>query len=560
MDGADRQQIKLGPNDATLDGPVSGISAETLLGESSPSRGVSPYVRLVEGSGGELTRETRLLMRSRLRVAAFALALGFGVFLVWRIVAALLQLSPTALDSTFLGQLVVFLVLVSSATPLCRTCEVSTRALQVEELLIFGSPAIFFFAIQFTTMQRCAAMENVLPSIEAPWLMLMFTYAMFIPNAWRRAAVVLTAMALSPVIMTGVLWLTDEACGALIAADWWITVSLALTMLVSGVVSVLAVYTINALRVEAYEARQLGQYRLGERLGGGGMGEVYLAEHQLMKRPVAIKVIRPEKAGDPTTLARFEREVRATAKLSHWNNIDIFDYGRASDGTFYYVMEYLPGLSLADLVKRYGALPPQRVIFLLRQACDALAEAHDVGLIHRDIKPANIFAAERGRHYDVVKLLDFGMVKPLTGIDATDLTHDGSITGSPLFMSPEQATGDQEPDERSDIYSLGVVAYYLLTGRTPFEGDQAIQILVAHAHRQPLAPSQLHQGVPTDLEQVVMRCLAKSPADRYPSARALAEALEQCEHAGQWTHSEAAQWWRGVGRDVLKARRELALV
>ncbi len=240
----------------------------------------------------------------------------------------------------------------------------------------------------------------------------------------------------------------------------------------------------------------------------------------------------------------------ATAKLSHWNNIDIFDYGRAADGTFYYVMEYLPGLSLADLVTRYGPLPPERVIFLLRQTCDALAEAHSMGLIHRDIKPANIFAAERGKVYDVAKLLDFGMVKPLGSFDSPELTHDGSITGSPLFMSPEQATGESEPDERSDIYSLGVVAYYLLTGRPPFEGTQPIQILLAHAQRPPTPLSTIQPEIPADLEAVVMRCLAKSPGDRFRSAVELAQAFDECEHAPRWSHARAAAWWNEVAGPI----------
>lgn len=537
MDSMNRVRLQLGPNDETVDTDRNQVSAIT----PAPAHG--PYVQLVEGSGTELTRETRILLRSRLRGAAFVLALGFFVFIIWRVVAAFFDTSPVAIDSTFFSQLVVFLVLISSAMPLCRSCEASGRSLRFEEFLIFGSPAVFFFFFQYTLMRECAVKEHLLPRPDAPWMLLMFTYSMFIPNTWRRAAVVVGMMAISPLILTAVLWATDSLCAELIRSDWWEMVSCALIMLVSAVASVIGVYTINALRLEAFEARQLGQYKLGEKLGGGGMGEVYLAEHLLMKRPVAIKVIRPEKAGDPRTLARFEREVRATAKLSHWNNIDIFDYGRAADGTFYYVMEYLPGLSLADLVARFGPLPPERVIFLLRQTCDALSEAHTMGLIHRDIKPANIFAAQRGNVYDVAKLLDFGMVKPVDNLESPELTHDGSITGSPLFMSPEQAIGDAEPDERSDIYSLGVVAYYLLTGRTPFEGTQPLKILLAHAQRQPAPPSSLHADVPADLESVVMRCLSKSPDERFASASELAQALDQCEHANRWSFARAADWW-----------------
>jgi len=544
-----------GPYDETIDVTAAGISADALLSGSQSSERTVAHVKLVEGPGSELTRETRVILRSRLRAAAFVLALGFAVFLAWRLIGPTFNLYPLPIDHTFFGQLAVFLVLLTSAMPLCRRCDYGNWTLRLEELLIFGSPAVFFFVMQMTMMRECAVKDNMLPRPDAPWLLLMFTYGMFIPNTWRRAAVVIGAMALCPILLTGVLWYTDQICAELIEADLWSMITMGLIMVVGGVAAVMGVHTINELRIEAYQAKQLGQYRLGKQLGAGGMGEVYLAEHQLMKRPVAIKVVRPEKAGDPRTLARFEREVRSTARLSHWNNIDIFDYGRADDGTFYYVMEYLPGLSLADLVERYGPMSPERAIFLLRQTCDALFESHASGLIHRDIKPANIFAAQRGGLYDVAKLLDFGMVKQLDEFESPELTHDGSITGSPLFMAPEQATGEGEPDERSDIYSLGVVAYYMLTGRVPFEGSHAIKILVAHAQRPPARLSELQADLPADLEAVVMRCLAKSPADRYASARELAQALDDCQHAGRWNHADAATWWnerRRVHHEVLE--------
>ena len=276
------------------------------------------------------------------------------------------------------------------------------------------------------------------------------------------------------------------------------------------------------------------------------MGEVYLAEHQLLKRPCVVKLIRPDKTGNPRVLARFQREVRATAKLSHWNTVEIYDYGCTAEGTFYYVMEYLPGMSLGELVGRFGPLPPERVIYLLRQACDALGEAHAAGLIHRDIKPGNIFVAERGGVYDVAKLLDFGLVKPLW--DEEDepghLTAEGTITGSPLFMSPEQALGEAKPDGRSDIYSLGAVGYYLLTGHPPFEGDKPLKVLFAHAHEPVVPPSSLRPAVPADLERVILRCLAKNPADRFPDAASLEAALSACESSARWNCTLAAEWWR----------------
>ncbi len=263
---------------------------------------------------------------------------------------------------------------------------------------------------------------------------------------------------------------------------------------VAGGGSVFGVGVIGSLRREAFAARQLGQYRLGRRIGAGGMGEVYLAEHQLLKRPCVVKLIRPDRSGNPKVIARFQREVRATAKLSHWNTVEIYDYGCTPDGTFYYVMEFLPGMNLGELVERFGPLPPARVIYLLRQACDGLAEAHAAGLVHRDIKPGNIFAARRGGIYDVAKLLDFGLVKPVMDDAPVHLTAEGTITGSPLFMSPEQAIGDAKPDPRSDIYSLGAVGYYLLTGHPPFEGDKPLKVIFAHAHDAAAPPSNARCG------------------------------------------------------------------
>ena len=273
------------------------------------------------------------------------------------------------------------------------------------------------------------------------------------------------------------------------------------------------------------------------------MGEVYLAEHQLLKRPCAVKLIRPGDATDPRALERFEREVRLTATLSHPNTVEIYDYGRAEDGTYYYVMEYLPGLSLAELVERHGPLPPGRVVYLLRQVCGALREAHAAGLIHRDIKPSNIFAARRGGMDDVAKLLDFGLVLPAATVRAAHLSGEGQILGTPLFMSPEQATGGRELDERSDIYSLGAVAYYLLTGRPPFDGEDGIAVMIAHARDPVVPPSRVRAGIPEDLERVVLRCLAKDPAERFPDAESLERALARC--------ACAAELGPGSGRPVV---------
>ena len=242
-------------------------------------------------------------------------------------------------------------------------------------------------------------------------------------------------------------------------------------------------------------------------------------------------------------LARFEREVRITARLSHWNTVEIFDYGRTDDGTFFYVMEYLPGLSMEDLLDRHGPLPAERVVHLLRQTCQGLREAHAIGLIHRDIKPGNVFVAQRGGLYDVVKLLDFGLVKPVTETPAARLTQEGSISGTPLFMSPEQSRGLGDLDARSDIYSVGAVAYALLTGRPPFDGTNPMEVIIAHARDEVLPPSKHRADVPSDLEHVILRCLAKSPEDRFQDVDSLEQALAECAAADKWTQWHAARWW-----------------
>jgi serine/threonine-protein kinase len=206
-------------------------------------------------------------------------------------------------------------------------------------------------------------------------------------------------------------------------------------------------------------------------------------------------------------------------------------------------MEYLPGLSLEELLERHGPLPPERVIHLMRQTCQGLREAHAIGLIHRDIKPGNLFAAQRGGLYDVVKLLDFGLVKPLTEAPSVRLTQEGGISGTPLFMSPEQARGRSDLDARSDIYSLGAVAYALLTGRPPFDGTNPLDVMMAHVRDEVVRPSKYQAEVPADLERVILRCLSKKPEDRFQDAESLDRALAECVAADQWTQGHASLWW-----------------
>jgi hypothetical protein len=297
-------------------------------------------------------------------------------------------------------------------------------------------------------------------------------------------------------------------------------------------------------RRASLEAKQLGQYSLDKKIGAGGMGVVYRAHHGMLQRPTAVKLLDVEKT-NAETIARFEREVRLTAQLNHPNTIAIYDYGHTPEGVFYYAMEYLDGITLDDLVKKFGPQPDGRVIRILRQLCGSLAEAHGVGLIHRDVKPANIILNQRGGMFDVVKLLDFGLVKAVDAKQFAALTTSGSLTGTPLYMSPEAIETPTKIDTRSDLYAVGAVGYYLLTGGPVFEGESVIEICAQHVQATPQPPSErAGRKIDPDLEAVVLKCLAKQPDDRPATAEALDDELSRCPAATLWTRADARQWWR----------------
>jgi eukaryotic-like serine/threonine-protein kinase len=310
-----------------------------------------------------------------------------------------------------------------------------------------------------------------------------------------------------------------------------------IALIFSGVASA----TLYGLRREVRDARRLGQYTLGEKLGEGGMGVVYRASHAMLRRPTAIKLLAD---GSEANLARFEQEVHLLAGLSHPNIVTVHDYGRTAGGSFYYAMELLDGMDLEKLVAADGPQPAGRVIHLVRQAARGLHEAHDVGLVHRDIKPANVFVCRRWGEPDAVKVLDFGLAKN-NADPPTSLTGQNVVLGTPLYISPEALKSAAVLDVRSDIYSLGAVAYFLLTAEPVFTGSSAVEVFVQHLHSAPVVPSErLGRAVPPDLEAIVLRCLAKSPDDRYPSAAELEHALAACTAAGEWSADQARDWWQ----------------
>jgi len=296
------------------------------------------------------------------------------------------------------------------------------------------------------------------------------------------------------------------------------------------------------------QARELGNYRLGERLGEGGMGEVYRASHRLLARPAAVKLISPAQLGardangQQLLAERFRREASAAASLRSPHTIELYDFGVAADGTLYYAMELLDGIDLQTLVEDHGPQPPGRVIHLLRQACLSLGEAHRRGLVHRDIKPSNLMICRMGTEVDYLKILDFGLVKVETPADAK-LTAPEVTAGTPAYMPPEAIDGVATLDHRADLYALGCIAYWLLCGRPVFQGSSALAILVKHGREPPPPMSGGVAPVPEDLQALVMACLEKDPDRRPGDALALEKALAACVGADAWTADHAAAWW-----------------
>jgi serine/threonine-protein kinase len=535
--------------------PASGSQTMTEMAAQPSAKASRRFCPLAmfASKGVGFTQEIGCLLRSRLRLAALIFGAALTIFFLRKV------LDPSGLYAHPLNialQGATAAVAVGLAALLFSRVSLSVGQLRAVELVLFGVVALYFSWLQLSGQGRYQILEwakeeyreNVLQVANAAnnlrWFALIVIYGTFVPNTWRRCALVVGLLALTPLALTTYMLLGCPYLGACLGQSIFDT---GILVGIASFIGIFGSYKISALQHEAFEARQLGQYRLKQRLGAGGMGEVYLGEHVLLRRACAIKLIRPEQAGDGTALQRFEREVQAMATLTHWNTVEVFDYGRDDDGTFYYVMEHLPGLSLQEMVSRHGPLPPARAVHFVRQVCAALGEAHGRGIIHRDIKPSNVIACERGGVPDVAKLLDFGLAQCM-GVAKVDskLTVQGTILGSPPFMSPEQAQGKEHLDARTDIYSLGAVAYFLVTGQAPFVRDTAMQMLMAHVYEKVLPPSEVRPEVPGDLEAVLLRCLEKDPGRRFQSAEELDEALDGCDCSGQWGRRDAASWWQAT--------------
>jgi hypothetical protein len=359
-----------------------------------------------------------------------------------------------------------------------------------------------------------------------------------------RGVRVLGAWAWVPALEIGISTEIDAAeayAGLYVLRRQFATIVGALAIAALGMV----VYSLVIMRLSRQVdlARRIGRYRVIEKIGEGGMGQVFLARHAMLRRPTAVKVLASAQASEEAA-TRFEREVQAASSLTHPNTISIYDYGRTPDGSFYYAMEYLEGVTLGRLVEDDGAQPEARVRSIMQQAAASVSEAHGEGFVHRDLKPNNIMLCRYGGAWDFVKVLDFGLVRSNAQPSDLDITQVGSLTGTPLYLSPEGLASPEKVDARSDVYQLGSVAYYLLTGRHVFFGDNMVEVLAQHLHKPPVPPSQvLGHPVSPELERIVLACLAKAQDDRPRDAAVLAEAFAGCAVSGEWTQAIAGRWW-----------------
>jgi serine/threonine-protein kinase len=441
---------------------------------------------------------------------------------------------------------------------ICRRGERSVRFSRVMEsagLLVSVTIGAFlgrYLYAGFVIEQRLTTTEGLVMAdgyvsmleICGSAMMLMIRAAL-VPSRPRRTVAITLLCGVPPVLVASLL--VPAAGGGFVvrasdsAAYPWFPSGIALMWGIAVITCTVITWVIYGLRAEVRKARRFGQYVLERKLGEGGMGEVYEARHGMMRRPSAIKLLRPDRAGEKS-IARFEREVQLTARLTHPNTITIFDYGRTQDGIFYYAMELLDGATLERVVATTGAQPPGRVVRILTMACSALREAHDIGFIHRDIKPANIMLSTRGGEHDVVKVLDFGLVKELDVDPEVKVTGATAITGTPQYMAPESIKNPEAVDARTDIYSLGAVAYYLLAGMDVFDGTTVVEVVSQHLLEAPKPLSSRGVAVPADLEAVVLACLEKDPNKRPQTALELKHRLEACA-VEPWGSERARAWW-----------------
>ena len=561
-----------GPSDPAQ--PDTGTTDYEVNGWAPSAPPLRAIASLVPTPGQPLGMDpaTRALFQQRLRLCCLIATAPFAFFLICAATNFIDIFGRQTIGWTGLVLVALTLAgLLSAAAFLTYSRGLPVAVLRVLELAVFGAMAITFAYWHFAVLtavptggfeggQHVRSWILLAASIvHFNWFALIVFHGVLVPNTLKRGVGVALGLGLAALLISALAVAVHPPTAANAGAVFAVSV----TMLAAGTgLSVFGTAKTEALRREVESAREavreLGQYRLRRKLGQGGMGEVYLAEHRLLKRPCAVKRIHTRFLDNPEQVRRFEREVQATAQLRHPNTVEIYDYGRGEDGTFYYVMEYLPGMSLEDLVVRHGPQSADRVVHILKQVCGALKEAHKHGLVHRDIKPSNILVFPEGALPDHAKVLDFGLVHSLVwdGDSNEKITREGLIVGTPEYMSPEQASGSAL-DGRSDLFSLGSVAYYLLTGRDAFHRENPIKTLMAVVNEEPAPIAQFNPHVPDDVMAVVRHCLVKAPDQRFARAAELEHALAECSCANAWTEARADEWWAihpeaqpGTGTDL----------
>lgn len=489
-------------------------------------------------TGQGLPRDLVQRAARRLSIASIACAAVFAVVFFTMNFAPpsgidTMTLSNVVAAATVLMSLVVFVVAGSKVEP--------------ERLLNYGLVYQVAGAFGIALAENLATYQPTGTVRGVSWVCLWITlFPLVVPSTPRKTFwISLTCAAMGPAAI-----FASSAAGMALPSPAAFVYLVTPNFAAAGL-AVLLSRVIHQLGTDVRKARQMGAYQLIELLGRGGMGEVWRAKHRLLAQPAAIKLVSPEALGgtrgDTTTiLKRFQREARATAMLNSPHTIQIYDFGRTADGTLYYVMELLDGVDLETLIQEWGPIPEARAAFMLRQLCESLGEAHDSGLIHRDIKPANVYVCKLGSHYDFVKVLDFGIVGIQSELSRgqTKLTKENIVTGTPAYMAPEMATGSHEPDARLDIYALGCVAYWLVTGKLVFEGSTPVQIVYAHVDKKPVPPTKRADiALSESFEQLILDCLAKEPKDRPASAAEVMRRLEVLNFEHPWSEQRANEWW-----------------
>ncbi len=447
-------------------------------------------------------------------------------------------------------------VLAAASVALVFRRSSSLLQLRAVEVATFGVVGLYLatqtYAYGIDDLMTPGSTTSTWNAVLLRFALLMVAYGVFVPNRVVRA--VLGVLIIGSLPLLAALLIRVQHADLRDAFDAAVSERFFETGLLLGAaagVAIFAAFLTGNLFDFAFEQRRRMFYDLEKRIGSGGMGEVWLARHRTLSRPTALKLIREDKVseadGDDArrVLQRFELEAKATAALRSPHTIDVYDFGVTDDGHFFYAMEYLEGLDLETLIKEFGAVPPERAIHFLLQACDSLAEAHDTGLTHRDVKPANLFLSHLGPSGDYLKILDFGLVQSEQAQEMSErLTAEGTTSGTPAYMAPEMAVRREDVDRRSDIYALGAVAYWLLTGKYVFEADNGVAMIVEHVKTKPTPPSERSDSpIPPELDDIVLRCLEKRPEDRFQDVRALATALSAVPLGRAWTPERAAEWW-----------------